>query len=151
MYADNCFFDSPDPDMPVRGLRKYVDAISNLFESRKSSIDLLDLKVLDNSTILAQWRLEGTLLLPWRPKFKAYTGCTIYALNEQGLIHRHVELWSISAFDAFVSTLFPQWPYGAAPAPSTPELLKLENHGVPDHTPLIRESSSLASSSSLPR
>ena len=45
IYSDACFFDAPDPDMPVSGLEKYIDAISNLFETRKSKVDLLDLQV----------------------------------------------------------------------------------------------------------
>ena len=41
IYSDDCFFDAPDPDMPVTGLRKYVDAVSHLFEHRSSRVDLL--------------------------------------------------------------------------------------------------------------
>lgn len=36
---------TPDPDMPVRGLEKYISAISNLFDVRASSVELLDLQV----------------------------------------------------------------------------------------------------------
>jgi len=103
IYADDCFFDAPDPDMPVTGLTKYVDAISNLFERKSSQVQLLCIETIDDKTILARWRLEGTLKLPWRPKVKPYTGVTVYHLNEQGLVQRHTELWSITAFDAFVS------------------------------------------------
>ena len=31
IYRDDCFFEGPDPDMPVRGLRKYLNAASQLF------------------------------------------------------------------------------------------------------------------------
>ncbi|EKX34199.1 hypothetical protein GUITHDRAFT_90543 [Guillardia theta CCMP2712] len=109
IYSNDCFFDAPDPDMPVRGLRKYVDATSHLFEPKSSSIDLLSIETVDDSAVLARWRLEATLMLPWRPSVKAYTGVTLYELNEEGLVSRHTELWSITAADAFISTLFPNW------------------------------------------
>lgn len=53
------------------------------------------------------WRLEGTLMLPWRPKVQAYTGTTLYELDEQGLVYRHTELWSIPVWAAFVSAVLP--------------------------------------------
>eukprot|EP00466_Bigelowiella_natans_P010951 jgi/Bigna1/90844/estExt_fgenesh1_pg.C_810014 len=77
-------------------------------------------------------RLEGTLMLPWRPKFKAYTGCTLYTLDDRGLVARHEEKWSISALDAFVSTVFPEWPFAAPSAPPYAELLRMKGHGAPD-------------------
>mmetsp|Transcript_27102 Transcript_27102/g.37563 ORF Transcript_27102/g.37563 Transcript_27102/m.37563 type:complete len:313 (+) Transcript_27102:96-1034(+) len=132
IYADNCYFDSPDPDTPVTGLRKYVDAISHLFDHKTSKVQLLDIKVLDDRRIAAKWRLEGTLMLPWRPKFKAYTGCTLYTLDDRGLVARHEEKWSISALDAFVSTVFPEWPFAAPSAPPYAELLRMKGHGAPD-------------------
>eukprot|EP00290_Baffinella_frigidus_P009938 CAMPEP_0180125348 /NCGR_PEP_ID=MMETSP0986-20121125/5141_1 /TAXON_ID=697907 /ORGANISM="non described non described, Strain CCMP2293" /LENGTH=228 /DNA_ID=CAMNT_0022064757 /DNA_START=49 /DNA_END=732 /DNA_ORIENTATION=- len=46
IYAADCYFDAPDPDMPVRGRRKYVDAISHLFVKRESRIDLLSIEAL---------------------------------------------------------------------------------------------------------
>lgn len=110
VYSDTCFFDAPDPDMPVRGLEKYISAISNLFEKRHSDLELLDTQVLAPDMLLSRWRLEATLKLPWRPKIKAYTGVTLYELDHHGLICRHTELWSISAADAFVSTVLPQRP-----------------------------------------
>mmetsp|Transcript_4619 Transcript_4619/g.6537 ORF Transcript_4619/g.6537 Transcript_4619/m.6537 type:complete len:359 (-) Transcript_4619:257-1333(-) len=131
VYADNCFFNSPDPDTPVTGLRKYVDAISHLFEHNSSTVDLLHLQVIDSNSILAKWRLEGTLMLPWRPKFKAYTGCTLYTIDDRGLVIRHEEAWSISAFDAFVSTIFPDWPFAAKEVGSAQTLLTQEDLGVP--------------------
>eukprot|EP00965_Chrysotila_dentata_P258411 6213209-Pleurochrysis_carterae.AAC.3 len=32
VYADDCFFDGPDPDMPVRSLQRYSDALHGLFD-----------------------------------------------------------------------------------------------------------------------
>lgn len=118
IYAEDCLFDGPDPDVPVRGLAKYTDATGNLFYRPKSRVDLLQIDVVDGEKIRAHWRLEGALNLPWKPQIKPYTGSTLYTFDERGLVVRHVEEWSISAFDAFVSTLFPRYPFGAQPAPS---------------------------------
>jgi len=139
VYSDECFFDAPDPDMPVSGLRKYVDATSHLFEPKSSSIDLLSIETVDDRAVLARWRLEATLMLPWRPSVKAYTGVTLYELNDEGLISRHTELWSITAADAFISTLFPNWPGAAPGAPAAEELMKLDPaHRAPDPSPLLQ-------------
>jgi len=48
IYSDDCFFDAPDPDMPVKGLRKYVDAISHLFEQKSSKVELISMQELPN-------------------------------------------------------------------------------------------------------
>jgi len=137
VYADDCYFNSPDPDTPVVGLRKYVDAISHLFEQKSSRVELLEIEILDSDHILARWRLEGTLMLPWRPTFKAYTGSTVYTLNEERLVSRHEENWSITALDAFVSTLFPDWPLAAKSAPPAEVLRQQEGCGAPDYTSLL--------------
>ena len=55
IYRDDCFFDGPDPDMPVRGLRKYLSAASKLFDHHESYADLLDLKVLSKTTSAANY------------------------------------------------------------------------------------------------
>lgn len=139
IYNDACFFDAPDPDMPVHGLEKYIDAISNLFEPRASCVELLDLQILAPDLILSRWRLDATLKLPWRPRIKAYTGVTLYELDRQGLIARHTELWSISALDAFVSAVLPNRPGAAPPAPPAAALMELPPHRrSPDPYPLFR-------------
>uniref|UniRef100_A0A7S0VY05 Uncharacterized protein n=1 Tax=Hemiselmis tepida TaxID=464990 RepID=A0A7S0VY05_9CRYP len=151
VYADDCFFDAPDPDMPVTGLRKYVDAISHLFEARKSRVDLLDMQLLpERGAVLARWRLEGTLMLPWRPAVRAYTGVTLYELNERGLVGRHTEIWSQHVLVAFLSVILPvDHPYAQralgligvpvdAPAPPAEAILKLPAADrAPDPAPLL--------------
>lgn len=144
VYTDDCFFDAPDPDMPVTGLSKYVDAISSLFVRSRSRIELLHLETirseLDTECIIARWRLQGTLHLPWKPSVKAYTGTTLYQLDHQGLVCSHTEVWSITAFDAFVSTVFPNWPGAAPEAPPAEALLALPPHErSPDPSPLFRD------------
>lgn len=118
IYADDCLFDGPDPDVPVRGLDKYTDATAGLFDRRLSRVDLLEIGVVEEGgvkSIRASWRLEGALNLPWKPAIKPYTGETVYTFNEQGLVVAHNETWSISALDAFVSVIWPR--FGAPPAP----------------------------------
>jgi Uncharacterized conserved protein (DUF2358) len=128
LYADDCLFDGPDPDVPVVGLVKYVDATSKLFYRPKSRVDLLSIQTLDGcEKVRAHWRLEGALNLPWKPAIKPYTGSTLYSFNDQGLVCSHVEEWSISAFDAFASTLLPALQFGEPPAP--PANFLIERHG----------------------
>ena len=102
--------------MPVRGLRKYLAAVSKLFHASLSHCTLIAIDVVDDgNAIVARWRLEGVLRLPWRPSIKPFLGSTRYELEpETGLIVGHVEEWSISALDAFVSTVIPS--FGAPPA-----------------------------------
>mmetsp|Transcript_9278 Transcript_9278/g.13154 ORF Transcript_9278/g.13154 Transcript_9278/m.13154 type:complete len:405 (-) Transcript_9278:120-1334(-) len=128
IYRDDCLFDGPDPDMPVRGLRKYLSAASHLFDSKRSTAMLLSIREvcqtssLPSSTlktngnekgkyngglIEARWKLDGVLMLPWRPSVKPWTGRTLYHLDDEGLIAFHEEFWDVSAMEAFLSTLWP--------------------------------------------
>mmetsp|Transcript_23429 Transcript_23429/g.32845 ORF Transcript_23429/g.32845 Transcript_23429/m.32845 type:complete len:317 (-) Transcript_23429:99-1049(-) len=115
IYRDDCFFDGPDPDMPVRGVRKFVNAISQLFDSRKSTAELLSLEwekmedgtTSNNSKLVAIWKLDGVLMLPWRPKIPSYTGRITYHFDDNGLVYFHQEEWDISVLEAFVSTVSP--------------------------------------------
>lgn len=115
IYRDDCFFDGPDPDMPVRGLRKYLAAASQLFEAKNSFAKLYKIGIVGNEkgkfghgVIESHWQLGGVLMLPWRPKVKPWSGWTRYHLNEDGLIAFHEEGWDISVLEAFIGTLFPE-------------------------------------------
>lgn len=124
IYRDDCFFDGPDPDMPVKGLRKYLNAASQLFDTATSTAELISLQLgevkngIDESstilpkdtyaTIVARWRLQGVLHLPWHPSLPTWTGTTVYHLDENHLIYRHEEFWDISVLQAFMQTLWPQ-------------------------------------------
>ena len=76
IYRDDCYFDGPDPDMPVSGLQKYLLSVSNLFDRRKSRADITRPVVVNevDRTIQVFWRLEGVLNLPWHPSMKPWTG-----------------------------------------------------------------------------
>lgn len=119
IYRDDCWFDGPDPDMPVRGLRKYLNAASQLFDTSKSTAELLSLEIGDPSeaafwgsktkfTIVAQWKLKGVLHLPWHPSLPVWTGRTIYHFDDEHMIYRHEEHWDISVAQAFTQTLWPE-------------------------------------------
>jgi hypothetical protein len=126
IYRDDCFFDGPDPDMPVRGLRKYLNAASQLFEVRHSTAELVNLQIISSVdpdheqrnddddhrpttavVVVAHWRLNGVLKLPWHPKLPELTGRTYYYPDTNGLIYRHVEQWDQSVLQAFVGTFWP--------------------------------------------
>lgn len=129
IYRDDCFFDGPDPDMPVVGLRKYIASTAQLFDHKVSRADIIGTLETNEGTriITVRWRLEGILNLPWHPKLKPWTGSTTYHIDESGLIHKHMETWDISVLDAFASTLFPFLSIGAAPAaPISPDALGVD-------------------------
>ncbi len=128
IYHDDTLFDGPDPDMPVRGLYKYINAASQLFDTKHTYCELLSIEQVnavnsnDESTatttssrmqttpvIVAKWKMHGRLRLPWKPVVPEWTGTTRYHIHSQtGLIHQHVETWDISVLQAFVQTLFPR-------------------------------------------
>ncbi|KAG7373153.1 DUF2358 domain containing protein [Nitzschia inconspicua] len=104
IYRDDCLFTSPDPDLPIRGLRKYLGVASHLFDSKTSSSQLLSLKAVENShpiSIQATWRMQLTIRLPWKPKLPSLMGSTTYYLDDENLIYHHHETW-----DRDVSVLF---------------------------------------------
>jgi hypothetical protein len=108
IYRNDCFFNGPDPDMPVRGLRKYLSAAAHLFDQGKSHAEMLDIsRNEENRTVTVKWLLGGILMLPWRPKVNDWTGSTTYFLDPDGLIYKHNEEWNISVWEAFISTAFP--------------------------------------------
>ncbi|OAP01502.1 hypothetical protein AXX17_AT3G04370 [Arabidopsis thaliana] len=49
--------------------------------------------------ILATWKLRTYLKLPWRPLI-SINGNTVYDLDKDFKIVRHVESWNVSALEA---------------------------------------------------
>jgi hypothetical protein len=107
IYRDDCFFDGPDPDMPVKGLRKYLNAASQLFDQRQSFSELLSLEI-QGDVIVADWKMRGVLMLPWHPLLPEWTGQTTYHRDINGLIYKHDETWDMSVTEAFMRTMLPQ-------------------------------------------
>eukprot|EP00537_Pseudo-nitzschia_pungens_P003270 CAMPEP_0172360766 /NCGR_PEP_ID=MMETSP1060-20121228/4740_1 /TAXON_ID=37318 /ORGANISM="Pseudo-nitzschia pungens, Strain cf. cingulata" /LENGTH=543 /DNA_ID=CAMNT_0013082847 /DNA_START=162 /DNA_END=1796 /DNA_ORIENTATION=- len=61
IYRDDCEFRSPDPDLPIRGLRKYVGVAPMLFSTKASHSKLLSLEELkadDRGRVLQQERQQ---------------------------------------------------------------------------------------------
>eukprot|EP00977_Amphora_coffeiformis_P001686 scaffold326_cov165-Amphora_coffeaeformis.AAC.3 len=109
LYRDDCFFDGPDPDMPVQGLRKYLNAASQLFETKTSVAELLSLTHdPETDLIKATWKMNGVLRLPWRPALPEWNGTTTYHRDKDGLIYKHTETWDLSVAQAFLKTLWPE-------------------------------------------
>jgi len=114
IYRDDCLFTGPDPDMPVRGLRKYLSAAAHLFDPRQSDAELLSMEHHDDGgekgygMIEVKWRLGGVIQLPWHPTVEPWTGTTFYHLDNEGLVYLHEEGWDISVWRAFICTLHPE-------------------------------------------
>ena len=114
VYRDDCLFMGPDPDMPVRGLRKYLSAAAHLFDQRQSFAELRSIQYTEDGgqrglgIVEVKWRLGGVIMLPWHPNVEPWTGWTKYHLDEEGLVFLHEEGWDISVWRAFMCTLFPQ-------------------------------------------
>ena len=97
--------------MPVTGLRKYLNAASQLFEQATSRSKLLSIRILQDDSegrvIVADWKMKGVLRLPWKPRLPTWTGTTYYYIDDTGLIYKHTETWDMSVVEAFVKTLMP--------------------------------------------
>lgn len=70
LYRDDCFFDGPDPDMPVRGMRKYLSAASYLFDQRLSFAELLEIGVVDEEEKVQ--RKQQLHQQNWKKKFNRH-------------------------------------------------------------------------------
>lgn len=46
----------------------------------------------DESTILAEWTVRGTLRVPWKARL-FFNGTSTYSLNSEGLINNHLDTW----------------------------------------------------------
>ena len=108
VYSDSCLFTSPDPDMPVRGLSKYVAASSHLFDPSCSVAEARDVSVDGEGNVRVEWTLEGRLMLPWRPEIPCIDGVTTYIRGEGGLVVEHREIWGKGVLEAFWLTLAPR-------------------------------------------
>ncbi|TKY52142.1 hypothetical protein E2542_SST23662 [Spatholobus suberectus] len=101
IYAENCIFE--DPTIKFRGRELYVrnlkllvpffDCASIILQKIEKDVDS------DTNFVLASWKLRTNLKLPWRPLI-SIDGSTIYELNEDCKIVKHVESWNVSALEA---------------------------------------------------
>lgn len=101
IYADDCLFE--DPTIKFRGTQLYSRNLRLLVPFFKQpTIVLKNIEKGADSErdfVLANWSLRTYLKLPWRPLI-AIEGSTMYYLNDEYKIIRHVESWSVSALEA---------------------------------------------------
>lgn len=54
--------------------------------------DLHDVYSTDESTILADWTVRGTLRVPWKAKM-LFNGTSTYKLTPEGVVYNHLDTW----------------------------------------------------------
>lgn len=57
--------------------------------------DLHDVSLAEPDTIRADWTVRGRLRVPWRANI-FFNGYSLYTLNPEGFIDRHVDTWDRS-------------------------------------------------------
>ncbi|KAL2478546.1 hypothetical protein Fot_47560 [Forsythia ovata] len=110
IYANDCTFE--DPTIKFRGKELYSRNLSLLvpfFEEPSIQLKKIE-KGISSETdfIVASWTLRTYLKLPWKP-FIFIDGKTLYDLDEQFRIVRHVESWNVSAFEAIGQIFTPSF------------------------------------------
>ncbi|ESQ49591.1 hypothetical protein EUTSA_v10021425mg [Eutrema salsugineum] len=101
VYSDDCIFEDPTisfqgTDLYERNLRLLVPFLED------ASIELQNMEKSVSSQInyiRATWKLRTYLKLPWRPLI-SINGSTVYELDGDFKIVRHVESWNVSAVEA---------------------------------------------------
>jgi hypothetical protein len=109
IYHDQCIFEGPDPDMPVLGLQKYLNAASQLFDYASSRAELVSLRIENSKLLVAEWTMEAVLRVPWHPVLREWRGLTYYHLDENNLIYKHEEKWDMSVVEAFMMMIAPSF------------------------------------------
>ncbi|KAL3803673.1 hypothetical protein HJC23_003727 [Cyclotella cryptica] len=106
IFRDDCEF--TDPTNSVSSLTRYKNALQILFDPEQSFVELLGMEVDEsNHEIRARIRSGGVLQLPWKPFIPPYESTIKYAIDEDGLIARQIQDWSIPASQALVETFTP--------------------------------------------
>ncbi|KAJ0237064.1 Uncharacterized protein HA466_0249840 [Hirschfeldia incana] len=101
IYSDDCIFE--DPTISFQGTELYERNLKLLVPFLEdASIELQNMEkseLSQGSYIQATWKLRTYLKLPWRPLI-SINGSTVYELDRDFKIVRHVESWSVSAVEA---------------------------------------------------
>ncbi|XP_010419896.1 PREDICTED: uncharacterized protein LOC104705542 [Camelina sativa] len=101
IYSDDCIFE--DPTISFQGTELYERNLRLLVPFLEdASIELQHMEKSESSQrnyILATWKLRTYLKLPWRPLI-SINGKTVYDLDRDFKIVRHVESWNVSALEA---------------------------------------------------
>ncbi|KAH0927925.1 uncharacterized protein LOC103849153 [Brassica rapa] len=101
IYSDDCIFE--DPTISFQGTELYERNLRLLVPFLEdASIELQNMdksELSQGNYIRATWKLRTYLKLPWRPLI-SIDGSTVYELDRDFKIVRHVESWSVSAVEA---------------------------------------------------
>ncbi|KAL3537859.1 hypothetical protein ACH5RR_001225 [Cinchona calisaya] len=101
IYAADCAFE--DPTIKFQGRDLYLRNLKLLipfFDSPSILLEKIEKGINSKSEyIRASWKLRTYVKLPWRPLI-SIDGSTVYDLDEQLRVIRHVESWNISALEA---------------------------------------------------
>ncbi|KAF8107690.1 hypothetical protein N665_0118s0054 [Sinapis alba] len=101
IYSDDCIFE--DPTISFQGTELYERNLKLLVPFLEdASIELQNMEKSELSQgnyIRATWKLRTYLKLPWRPLI-SIDGSTVYELDRDFKIVRHVESWNVSAVEA---------------------------------------------------
>lgn len=98
IYSQDIFFQ--DPVNTFKGKLNYRIIYWTLrFHGRlfftELHFDLQDVYQTSPNTIRADWTVRGTLRLPWKPPL-VFNGYSLYTLNANALIERHIDTWDRS-------------------------------------------------------
>ena len=112
IFADDCRF--IDPTTNVKGLSRYLRALSTLFDPERSRVELVgELRRTSRDVIEGDYVAEGYLKLPWKPKVPRYEGHIVWTVQPDdgspraGLIVEQRQTWSISGGEALMETFTP--------------------------------------------
>ncbi|KAJ8572976.1 hypothetical protein K7X08_009487 [Anisodus acutangulus] len=101
IYAEECIFEDPTIKFSGRDLySRNLQLLVPFFDSPSIKLEKIEKGNDSNAeVIVAYWKLRTSLKLPWRPLISV-DGKTVYDLDEQLKIVKHVESWNISALEA---------------------------------------------------
>ncbi|XP_055816909.1 uncharacterized protein LOC129886297 isoform X2 [Solanum dulcamara] len=101
IYAEDCVFE--DPTIKFRGRDLYsrnLQLLVPFFDSPSIKLEKIEKGNDSNAAVIvAYWKLRTSLKLPWQPLISV-DGKTVYDLDEQLKIVKHVESWNISVLEA---------------------------------------------------
>ena len=112
IYTENCRF--TDPTLSFVGLSTFENNIRNLkpvlnFFVANTLVVLYNAQLNEqNQQVKAQWRMSGSIRLPWQPKLEL-TGNTALSYNQSddGRIFDYFEQWDLDASNALFQLLQP--------------------------------------------
>ena len=105
IFRDDCTF--VDPNNAVKGLSKYRQALSFLFDPEQSEVHAVRGTISASGKLEVNYIASGVLKLPWRPKIAPWSGHITYQLDADGLVSSQIDVWNITRLDAIRQTFSP--------------------------------------------